>query len=160
MVQIVKLNKKGYTLVETLVAMLIFSFVLIFMLQGFTLAYRINFEKLIKTEAVKLAQNEIEVLRNMDPSKIYDINNDGTFEDPSNRTDCSTCTTNPTVPECAVTRQVRNVNVKFGKKVIVVQPDPDAEIYRVTVTICTNYKKFNSDDKISHTISTVIAKDL
>jgi competence protein ComGC len=159
MEQTALLNKKGYTLIEALVSLFIFALVLIFMLQGFTVAYRINLQKLIKDETVKIAQEEIEFIRNMDPDRIYDINNDGSFEDAVNRTDCPTCTTQPTVPECVITRQVRNVNINFGKQVTVNQPDPTADIYRITVTICTDYTDFHTGNKITHTISTVVARE-
>ncbi|WP_457621473.1 type IV pilus modification PilV family protein [Persephonella sp.] len=159
MVQIVLSNKNGYTLVEALVSLFIFALVLIFMLQGFTVAYKINFQKLVKDETVRIAQDELESIRNMDPDKIYDINNDGKFEDIANRTDCPVCSTSPAVPECVITRQVRNVNVKFGKQVLVDQPDPAADIFRINVTICTDYTDFHTGNKVTHTISTVIARE-
>ncbi|WP_457642418.1 type IV pilus modification PilV family protein [Persephonella sp.] len=159
MVRTVLLNKKGYTLVETLVALSIFSLVLIFMLQGFIVAYRINVQKLIKDETVKIAQDELEFIRDMDPNKIYDINNDGKFEDTENRTDCPICTTVPEIPQCVTVRQVRNVNVKFGKQVLVTQDISSPDILLVTVTVCSDYKDFHSENKIQHTITTVIARE-
>ncbi|WP_456393602.1 type IV pilus modification PilV family protein [Persephonella sp.] len=159
MVQTVLLSKRGFTIIEALVAMFIFSLVLIFMLQGFLLAYKINFEKLLKDETVKLAQEELEYIRNMDPDKVYDINGDGVFEDVTNRTDCPVCTTDPGIPECVIERQVRNVNVKFGKKVIVEQSPTNPNVYTVTVTICTDYKNNRTGDKIQYTVNTIIAKE-
>ena len=58
-------NKKGFTIIETLVAMILFSLILIFMLQSFLLAYKLNFTKLVKDETVKIAQEELEKLRNI-----------------------------------------------------------------------------------------------
>jgi len=159
MVRTVLPNKKGFTIIETLVAMFIFSLVLIFMLHSFLVAYKINFNKLIKNETVRIAQEELEFIRNMEPDRVYDVNGDGVFEDPANRTDCPQCTTNPDVPECVVERQVRNVNIKFGKQVIVNPSSTGSGIYHITVTICTDYVDSRTGNKIQYQVSTIIAKD-
>jgi len=149
MVQNVIQNKKGFTIIETLVAMLLFALVLIFMLQSFLLAYRLNYEKLLKDEAVKIAQEELEKLRNISFGNIT----------PS----CSNACTNYPA-SCQITRQVRNKNVTFWEEISVNGYDSnhnpvtnlnDAAFKVVTIKICSKLKD-SKGDKIEYTTSSVI----
>ena len=150
MVQIVIQNKKGFTLIETLVAMVLFSLVLIFMLQSFLLAYRLNFEKLVKDETVKIAQEELENLRNISFSNII----------PS----CSNACTNYPTSSCQIQRQVRNTTVTFWEEISVNGYDAnhnpvanlnDAVFKVVTIKICSKLKD-TKGDKIEYTTSSVV----
>ncbi len=142
-------NKKGFTIIETLIAMVLFSLVLIFMLQSFLLAHRLNFEKLMKDEIVKIAQEELEKYRNISFSNIT----------PS----CSNaCTNYPTT--CRIQRQIRNTTVTFWEEVSVSGFDAnhnpvtnlnDAVFKVVTIKICSKHKD-TKGNKIEFTTSSVI----
>jgi len=149
MVRNVIQNKKGFTIIETLVAMVLFSLVLIFMLQSFLLAYRLNFEKLVKDEITKIAQEELEKIRNTSFSNIV----------PS----CSNaCTNHPT--SCQITRQVRNKTLTFWEEISVSGYDAnhnpvtnlnDAVFKVVTIKICSRHND-TKGNKIEYTTTSVI----
>ncbi len=142
MVQTAKSNK-GFTLIETLIAMFLFSLILIFMLQGFLLAYRINYEKLLKDEAIKIAQEELERLRNLGYSNIS----------PSCGNVCNNFNPTTAPPSCKISRQVRNKNVSFGREIRVVENEP----YKtVTIIVCSQHKDFQKRP-ISYSLTTVIS---
>lgn len=143
MEQIAILNKKGFTLVEVLVAMVIFSLVLIFMLHSFLLAYRFNYTKLVKDEAAKIAQNELERLRNTSYSSINTICNGV----------CNNFNPSTASNQCKITHQVRNHNVIFGREIIVNENPP----YKtVTVIVCTAHKDKNGNN-IRYQTTTIIS---
>jgi prepilin-type N-terminal cleavage/methylation domain-containing protein len=162
----VKLNKnkkiKGFTLIEALIAMLIFALILIFMAQSILLAYKINFLNSIRNTAWEIASNELENIRNM--KKLYDVNNDddllvGVDLDGDGKKDYGTdcpepCTTNPTIPECKTTVRVRNSEVTFGKAVKV---ELNKDVYEVTLTVCTDYKDWRTGKPIEVTLKTIVA---
>jgi len=149
----VKLNKKnkGFTLIEALVAMLIFALILIFMAQSILLAYKINFLNSIKNTAWEIATNELENIRNM--GLIYDVNGDGALA--SGNTDCpEPCTTNPSIPECKTVVKVRNSKVVFGKAVTV---EENNNVYEVSITVCTDYKDWRTGNPIEVKLKTIVA---
>ncbi len=133
------LSKKGFSLVETLVAMFLFALVLILLIKGFAFTYQLNFIRLVKYEAVKIAQEEMEELRNGDYTAIVSR--------------CGTCNPNSSDTNCRITRKVRNKNVNFGLNIQVVQ---DSLYKRVTITVCAPYKDFSGND-ISYTLTSLIA---
>ncbi len=137
----VKLGNKGFTLVEVLVAMIVFSLTLILILQGYLFAYRLNLQSLIKNEAVKIAQEEIEKLRNLPFSSI------------SSRCG-ATCDPNSTGTNCKVSRKIRNVNVNFGLRINVVS---DTNFKTVTVEVCTDRKAVGGKN-ISYSFTSIIAR--
>ncbi|WP_457624066.1 type IV pilus modification PilV family protein [Persephonella sp.] len=136
-------NKKGFTILEALIAMVIFSLVLIFMAQSFLLAYQLNYIKLVKDETIKIAQEQLELLRNESYSNIV--------------TSCAgTCNNfDPAAspPECTINRQIRNNTVVFGKEISVSEDEPYKS---VTLTICTN-KKDRFGNPIKYTVTTIIS---
>ena len=145
-------NKKGFTIIETLVAMILFSLVLIFMLQSFLLAYRLNFEKLVKDETAKIAQEELEKFRNISFSNITPSCNNA-------------CTNYPTSsPSCQIQRQIRNTTVTFWEEISVNGYDAnhnpvtnlnDAVFKVVTIKICSKLQD-TKGNKIEYTTSSVI----
>ncbi|WP_457625531.1 type IV pilus modification PilV family protein [Persephonella sp.] len=142
MAQIASLNKKGFTLVETLVAMFLFALILIFMLQSFLLAYKLNYLKLIKDEEVKIAQEELERLRNISYSNINNL-----CTGVCNNFDHTTAN-----DQCKIQRQVRNRTVIFGREISVSETYPYKQ---VTITICSEHKD-GSGNNISYTTTTII----
>jgi len=162
MVQNAKSNNKGFTIIEALIAMTIFALILIFMAQSILLTYKINFLNSVKNTAWQIASNELENIRNM--QMIYDINDDGNFvegvdEDGDGNedygTDCpSPCTTNPTVSQCKTTVRIRSKNVVFGKSVDV---EKDGDIYKITITVCTDYLDLRTKQPLKVSLTTLIA---
>lgn len=66
----VRSNKKGFTLIELLVAMLIMSIGLMAMLDGLTNYMRINMENEMRNEAMRIAEETLETLRNSQYSQV------------------------------------------------------------------------------------------
>ncbi len=150
MEQLVNLNKKkikGYTIIELLVAMVIFSLILIFMLQSFLLAYKINFSNEVKNTAVRVAQEELENLRNKPISEIYDG---------SNVLYCpSPCNPDTTDSNCKVIRTVKGVNVVYGKSIDV---NNASDTYLdINLTVCSKIKDWRTGENITYTVRTILA---
>ena len=136
-------NKRGFTLIETLVAMILFSLVLIFMLQSSLLVYRLNYEKLVKDETVKIAQEELERLRNESYSNITSTCVGA----------CSNFNPNTQNQTCIINRQVRNNNINFGREISVSEKYP----YKmVTLIVCSQHKDFQGN-QIKYQVTTVIS---
>ena len=144
-----KKNIKGFTMIELLVAMVIFSLVLIFMLQSFLLAFKINFSNEVKNTAVRVAQDELEKLRNIPISDIYDNNSGNVIYCPS---PCNPNTTNST---CKVERIVKNANITFGKA-IDINTATDTFL-DVNLTICSNIKDWRTGNNITYTVRTILS---
>lgn len=141
--EIVMQNKKGFTIIETLIAMILFSLVLIFMLQSFLLTYKLNYEKLVKDETVKIAQEELERLRNEQYSNISS----------SCVGICNNFNPNNVDSSCIITRQVRNYNIRFGREITINENYP----YKtVTLTVCSQHKDFQGN-QIRYTLTTIIS---
>ena len=66
MKRIVCRNKKGFTLVELLVAMLVMSIGLMAVLDGLTSYIRINMENQMRHEGMRIGEAALETLRNSD----------------------------------------------------------------------------------------------
>ncbi len=150
MVQNVFLNKKnqaGFTIIELLVAMVIFSLVLIFMLQSFLLAFKINFSNEVKNTAVRVAEEELENLRNKPINEIYDS---------SNVIYCpSPCNPDTTDSNCKVIRTVKGVNVVYGKAIDV---NNASDTYLdINLTICSKIKDWRTGNNITYTVRTILA---
>ena len=56
-------NRKGFTLVEVLVAMVIMAIILLGNMAALSLSYRRNLQNILRDEAVKVAQEEMERYR-------------------------------------------------------------------------------------------------
>ncbi len=149
MVQDVNQKNKGFTIVEVLVALVIFALILIFMLQGFLLAYRINFSNEVKNTAVRVAQDELSNLRNMVIKDIYDNSTNQTLYCPA---PCNPDTTNTT---CKTVRNVKGVNVVFGKAISI--NDAESTYLDLNITVCTKIKDWRTGDNITYTIRTILS---
>lgn len=159
MAQNVKQNKKnikGFTLIEVLVAILVFSLILVFMFQSFLLAFKINFSNEVKNTAVRLAQEELEDLRSTPLKDIYDANSKKLIYCPA------PCTTTPTDPNCKVVRVVKGINVTFGKAISVISADTDpstntTHFLDINLTVCSDIKDWRTGNKIQYTIRTILS---
>ena len=67
-------NKKGFTLVELLVAMLVMSIGLMAVLDGLTSYIRINMENQMRHEAMRIGEAALETLRNSQFTQVRDHN--------------------------------------------------------------------------------------
>lgn len=144
-----KNNIKGFTIIELLVAMVIFSLILIFMLQSFLLAFKINFSNEVKNTAVRVAQDELENLRNMDISQIYDSSTSQIIYCPA------PCNPNTTDTNCKTIRTVKGVNVTFGKAISL---NSATDTYLdINLTVCTNIKDWRTGNNIQYSIRTILA---
>ena len=151
-------KEEGFTLVEVLVAIFIFALILVFMLQSTLLAYKINLSKQVKSMAIEVAQEELEKIRNMPYDKVYDADDNGSFDDTTYKTDCpEPCTTTPSNNSCTTSRQVLNSTVVFGKSVKVEQDSTDTKIAKITLTVCTDFKDWRTKRKIEYKITTIIS---
>ncbi|RUM60966.1 MAG: hypothetical protein DSY66_03125 [Persephonella sp.] len=152
MEQNVNLNKKnikGFTMIELLVAIVIFSLVLIFMLQSFLLAFKINFSNEVKNTAIRLAQDELENLRNKSIDEIYDFSTNTTIYCPS------PCNPNTTNNDCKIERVVKGVKLFFGKAIAV--NSAEKTYLDVNLTICTDVKDWRTKNNIKYTIRTILS---
>lgn len=141
---------EGFTIIELLVAMVIFSLILIFMLQSFLLAFKINFSNEVKNTAVRIAQDELEHLRNMPLDQIYNLTTGEVKYCPS---PCDPDTTNST---CKVIRTVKGVNVTFGKAVDV--NTATSTFLDVNLTICSKITDWRTGNNITYSIRTILSE--
>ncbi len=122
-------EKKGYTLVETLVAMFIFAILLLGLLAGLIVTYEFSNRNLIRDEAIKIAQETLEEYRY---KKFNDINSETK----------------------TVTRQIRNKNITFNVSTTV-SDEVAGEMKRVSITVSWYYKNKN----YSYHIETLVRKE-
>ena len=151
-----KNNMKGFTVMELLIALVIFSLVFIFMLQSFLLAFKINFSNEVKNTAVRVAQEEVENLRNTPLSDIYDAKTGNVLHCPP------PCTTSPADPNCKVVRVIKGANITFGKAISITAADVDTttnttNFLDVNLTVCTDVNDWRIGNKIQYTIRTILS---
>ncbi|WP_022846409.1 MULTISPECIES: type IV pilus modification PilV family protein [unclassified Desulfurobacterium] len=129
--------RKGFTLLEVLVAFVIFSIVMIALLDSAGFYYRISVENDLLNAASKIARENLESVRNMDYNFITaSVLDNGT----------SSCREALTTGKNLEVVQLRNQNFAFGKYFNVVV-DPTLDIKQVTVYVCWNYNgKFHQLD--------------
>ncbi|NPA51508.1 MAG: prepilin-type N-terminal cleavage/methylation domain-containing protein [Aquificae bacterium] len=112
---------KGFTILEVLIALFLFSFLLLGLLGAFLKAYEYSARNEIRNEAVKVVEQELEKYRNRDFDSILPI-----------AIDCTTTTEK-------VKRQVRSnyVEFKIGK---VITEEVPASVKKVEITACWEHK--------------------
>jgi type IV pilus assembly protein PilV len=120
-------NKKGFTLVEALVALSILAILLLGLLSSLIVSYEISTKNVIRDEAVKIAEEYAEKYRNMDLNSI------------------------PASDTKTETRQIRNATVNF---LITTTSTPISanKLKQVTITVEWNYK----GKHYTHTITTIV----
>ncbi|WP_456397625.1 type IV pilus modification PilV family protein [Desulfurobacterium sp.] len=139
------LIRRGFTLLEVLVALVIFSLVMIALLDSAGFYYHISTQNDLLNVASKIARENLESVRNMDYADITEANlNNGT----------NSCKEALTTDKNVELVRLRNQNYAFGKYFDVVT-DPTLDIKQVTVHVCWNYNgKFHQLN-----YSTVIRKE-
>ncbi len=135
-----KSNKYGFTLIEVLISMFLFSITMLGMLSGFISQKKIIAMNSYRDIAVELANDEITRIRSENFDSAVSI--------------CSSsCDPQSTDPDCFILRSYRNENVKFGKSIqIATGSNPDLK--DVTVTIC--WKVYGKDS--SYSMGSIIRK--
>jgi type IV pilus assembly protein PilV len=120
-------SKKGFTLVEALVALSILAILLLGLLSSLIVSYEISTKNVIRDEAVKIAEEYAEKYRNMDLNSI------------------------PASDTKTETRQIRNATVNF---LITTTSTPISanKLKQVTITVEWNYK----GKHYTHTITTIV----
>ena len=122
------LLNKGFTLIETIVALVIFSIAILGILASIITVYKHSIRNLIRTEAIEVAREELNKVKLME---FEDITPDKL--NPENLKSC-----NPNDPRASIKRQVRNYQISFGRffKVDLINQN----LKKVTVIICWEYK--------------------
>jgi prepilin-type N-terminal cleavage/methylation domain-containing protein len=115
-------NKKGFTIIELLVAMSILAVVLLGLLAGFIKIKRQNLSNIFRDEAASIAQETFEEYRNDNITTLLNTFQD-TVCDPTDNT------------SHRVFRQIGNVLVPFGRK-LELTSSATGNIAPVKVTIC------------------------
>jgi len=114
-------SSNGFTILEVLVALFLFSFILLGTLGIFLKTYDYSLKNELRNQAVKIAQEELEKYRNMDFNSIL-----------SESTTCSSSMDK-------VERQVRNENFVFIVARNITEEVPDS-VKKIEITICWNVK--------------------
>ncbi len=129
-----KFTNKGFTIIEVVIAMFIFTILLLGLLAGFLKSYQIQTLNEMRNEAIKIAQEEIERYRNENFESI-----------PNTNIDCSSGS--------SIRRQIRKTYVDFmiGRRITEEVTD---SIKRVEITVCWNYK----GKQYSYTTQSLITK--
>jgi len=123
-------NNKGFTLIESLVALVILAIVLLGLLTGLMIAIDMNTRNILRDEAVKIADKYAEICRN----------------------DITKCKS-PTSPE---ERQFRNFKEQYNIDVKIDNPNvtsgSNINVKIVNITVTWQYRGKN----YSHTIKTAV----
>ena len=122
------LLNKGFTLIETIVALVIFSIAILGILASIITVYKHSIRNLIRTEAIEVAREELNKVKLME---FEDITPDKL--NPKNLKSC-----NPNDPRASIKRQIRNYQISFGRffKVDLINQN----LKKVTVIVCWKYK--------------------
>lgn len=122
-------NKKGFSLVEALVAIFLLAIILLGLLSALVVVYENSTKNLIRDEAVKIANKYAEKYRNMDLNSI------------------------PTNKPIQEQRNIRNAQITYNIDVTSsFVPNTNNKIKRVQITVSWTYKGKN----YSHTIETLV----
>lgn len=128
MAMIVLSNKKGFSLIELLVAMFILVVVLLGLLLGLIIVKDNQIRSLLREEGVKLAQERLVKLKNGEL-------------DPNNEENPNGC-----VPSAQYARLINKVRYNYGisqKKIAVID-----QFTKISLEICWDYKGKNYNYKI------------
>ncbi len=115
-------DKKGFTLIEALVSIVILSLILIGLLGSVIIAYKISLRNQIRNEAVNIAREKLNLFReSLNKTNIFKHEN------------CENADDND-----AVIRRIRNINYKYY---VVGKVQEKGYVYEVTVKVCDKDKK-------------------
>jgi len=114
-------NKKGFTLIEALVSLAIFSLILIGLLSAMLTAYKITLENKLRNEAVQIAREKINMFKTTLDTNMFKHEN------------CLEADDND-----KVIRRLRNSNYPFF---VVGKIEDKGYIYQLQVIVCDKNKK-------------------
>lgn len=114
-------DKRGFTLIEALVSIVILSLILIGLLSSMLVAYRISLRNQIRNEAVHIANEKLNFFReNLDTGMFKHEN-------------CTEANDND-----AVIRRIRNIDYKYY---VVGKIQEKGYVYEVNIKVCDKDKK-------------------
>jgi len=115
---------KGFTIIELMVAMLIFAVAMLGLVSGAIQVKKISLNNMLRNEAVRITTETFENARN-----VVDVNS------LDNTGDCAGGCDPAGSDNCTETRYIRNGDVKFGKVVEVTGSD----LKEVEVNVCWDF---------------------
>ncbi len=118
-------GSKGFTLIETLIAIAIFSIVLLGLIAGMVLSYKTSLSNVMRNEAINILHEKMEDIRDMDYADITDTLNNGAVN-------CEDALDNG---KNYVERQVGNVNRRFGI-FFAINEDTDVQVKEIRIDVC------------------------
>jgi len=135
----VLLNKKGMTLIEVMIALVILLIVMLALMQTVTLGMNVNVTNLLRDEATRIAEQRITELRNT-------LFTDGAL--------AATAGTD----EVAVTREFRNFAVNFTPRRTIADLGGDDKRVDITITWEWRNRTVASGNPYTYTVSTVVRR--
>ena len=138
------LNKprNGFSLIEALIALFVFLVAILGIFSTLNLSYKTNMSNLVMSEAVKVAQQEINKVKTLPFDNVTD-----SYLNPPGLSSCD-----PSNPNASVKRQIRNLTISYGRYYEVRQLSPN--IKEVKLTVCWDYQGKKHD----YVITTIISK--
>jgi len=125
--------RKGFSLLEALVAMVIAFIVLMGLLAGLVYATKVSLKKAYLNEATRILNEKLEELHQMDFDDVNPSLNNGA-------TSCGDALSGKN----AIYRQIRNRKARFGLFYQIAQ-DPDYSVKKVDLEVCWKLEgKFHS----------------
>lgn len=134
------LNKKGMTLIEVMIALIILLIVMLALMQTVTLGINSNVSNLLRDEATNIAELRITELRN----KLF---TDGIL--------AATAGTDEVPP---VTREFRNFAVDFRPRRTIADLDGDNKRVDITITWEWRNRTVASGNPYTYTVSTIVRR--
>ena len=135
-------SKKGFSLIESLIALFVFLVAILGIFSTLNLSYKTNISNIVMSEAVKVAQQEINKVRTLPFDNVTN-----SYLNPPGLSSCD-----PSNPDASIKRQIRNFTISYGKYYEVRQLSPN--IKEVKLTVCWEYQGKNHN----YVITTIISK--
>ncbi len=139
--QIVKLNERGLTLIEVLIAALITLVLFLALMQSALLSIDMNTGNSLRDEAVGIAEMRMGELRNM------------SFTDPALADTYGT-----PIDDGYVQRDFRNFNIPFTRTRAITNLGPDNKQIDITVTWEWKERTVANGNPFTHSISTIVRR--
>lgn len=133
------LNKKGMTLIEVMIALIILLIVMLALMQTVTLGINSNVSNLLRDEATNIAELRITELRNT-------LFTDGIL--------AATAGTN----EAPVTRKFRNFDVDFTPRRTIADLDGDNKRVDINITWEWRNRTIAAGNPYTYTVSTIVRR--
>lgn len=133
------LNKKGMTLIEVMIALVILLIVMLALMQTVTLGINSNVSNLLRDEATKIAEQRITELRNT-------LFTDGAL--------AATAGTD----ELPVAREFRNFAVDFTPRRTIADLDGDNKRVDITITWEWRNRTIGAGNPYTYTVSTIVRR--